>query len=417
MNHKKYHLLVAVILSCLINSIAYSQNSDRNFDVSTVFIDFNADDADYVGSDLVTLGHLERVLFVERDENNPDERVVRFNNILEFIDPLLDDDMLNVFQEINPAAVRDDGENRRLNPEGGAAAIAPILAALENNNLSSQSRRLLTDDFKGMSLFSVLSALHYAVCLDLEKEVIETQGSNEPTILCARPGLGNINQWSYNRNTGEGFIRIDDMKVDYYKINFADGNVVYDLVEQSSYSWHITIGSPGYDEAKRMTQSDYISMTAGGDVVDPFITTVQRTPPPPRQPSLPDEAKDVDNTVNSIWSRGLDLRLTAHGASIEIESITEKRYAMSPFDENTLGDDASLPLYIDFTGKYYKRGQVLAETYALDANHPYLQTSDKSCIDILFAGNYPRHRIEFPPNQTGWCMGRCSHPVIVNSGE
>lgn len=417
MDHKKHLALVAFVLSCLINSFAYSQNSDQDFDVSTVFIDLNANDADYEGSDLVTLGQLELVMSVGRDDYNPDERVERFNRILQFIDPLLDDDMLNVFQEISPDAVQGDDQNRSLDPEGGAAALAPILIALENNALSDESRRLLTDDFKGMSLFSVLSALHFAVCLDLEKEVIEKQSSEESTILCERSGLGKINQWSYNRTTGVGFIRIDDMKVDRYKISFADGNVVYDLVEQSSYTWHITIDSPGYDEAKRMPQSEYISMTSGGNVVDPFITTVQRTPPPPRHPSLPEEDKDVNNTSDSIWARGLDHRLTAHGASIKIESVTEKRYAMSPFDESTLGDDASLRLYIDFTGKYYKRDQVLAQTYALDANHPYLQTSDRSCIDIMFAGIYPRHRIEFPLNQTGWCMGRCAHPVVVNSGE
>ncbi|MFK7859703.1 MAG: hypothetical protein AB8B64_12820 [Granulosicoccus sp.] len=362
-----------------------------------------------------TLNPIDEVFRVDRSENDSKIWTEQIGNVLTYLDPILSDkDTFAALKAINPELF-DGFDKFEIRPDKGVIELSPVLDALETNQLSEVARGLLTDNIKGIALYSFISSLRYAIWLDVGKSIVESSGNFKPGVLCERPGLGKISQWSFNPKSGVGFIRIDDMKVDRYRLGFDGNKLTYRLEEQSSYTWNISIVEPGYDEAERMSLDSYKSATSNGEVVDPFITTTQRTPGNLQHPSLPEKAKDPANTEDSIWARGLNRRLTAYGSAIKIESITEKRFAMVAYDKALLGDDASLPLYIDALDDYYVRGQVLTDTYTLTGNHPYLQTSKESCIDIMFADIFPRHIAEFPGDQTGWCLGRCSHPVIENS--
>ena len=86
----------------------------------------------------------------------------------------------------------------------------------------------------------------------------------------------------------------------------------------------------------------------------------------------------------SVWRRGLDHKLSAVGRSIEIAHIHYRRLA-----------DPELVRY--------------------DDTHPWYDSSDASCVDLFTQGRPPGTFGELASG--GYCLGRCAHPMIVNSGE
>lgn len=109
-------------------------------------------------------------------------------------------------------------------------------------------------------------------------------------------------------------------------------------------------------------------------IKDPFPETVV----------FPDEALDPENEI-SLWhpDRDLDHKLWAKGTEIVVEEVYQR-----------IGKDGELVL-LPKTHEYYKR-------------------CEEACIDMMTRGFPPTFRIEFP-EQSGYCLGRCDQPHIMNS--
>jgi hypothetical protein len=85
--------------------------------------------------------------------------------------------------------------------------------------------------------------------------------------------------------------------------------------------------------------------------------------------------------IASIWIRDLRYKLHAKGTGIVVRHIYRK------IDDN--------PIEL------------------LPTTDPLYASTDASCIDLLFHPYPPE--LELPP-QIGYCLGRCDHPAIVNTG-
>ena len=99
-----------------------------------------------------------------------------------------------------------------------------------------------------------------------------------------------------------------------------------------------------------------------------------------------DPFPDVDLTlpgyaIAGIWIRDLRYKLHAKGTGIKVRHIYRKV------------DDGPIEL--------------------LPAADPLYASTGDSCIDLLF-NPYPPE-LELPP-QIGYCLGRCEHPAILNTG-
>jgi hypothetical protein len=97
---------------------------------------------------------------------------------------------------------------------------------------------------------------------------------------------------------------------------------------------------------------------------------------------FPQVALDLPGyAIFGIWARDLKYKLHAKGTGITVRHVYRK------ID----GDPIVL----------------------LPSTDPRYDSTDASCIDLLF-NPYPPE-IELPP-QIGYCLGRCDHPAIVNTG-
>jgi|GEM_PF-4028078 len=90
---------------------------------------------------------------------------------------------------------------------------------------------------------------------------------------------------------------------------------------------------------------------------------------------VPEEALDPENEFG-IWKRNLNHKLFAQGDGIVVLAVTR--------------DGILLP-----------------------DGDPVYQSDADSCIDILFEGPPPEQTL---PQQSAYCLGRCAHPMIVNTG-
>ncbi len=95
--------------------------------------------------------------------------------------------------------------------------------------------------------------------------------------------------------------------------------------------------------------------------------------------TLPDFARDPGDP-DSVWKRELNHKLFAKGKSIKVRHVYRK-----------IGDG---PLE------------------RLDDKHAFYKVTECSCVDIMFKGFPPELKL---PSQDGYCLGRCDHPLIVNS--
>jgi len=102
--------------------------------------------------------------------------------------------------------------------------------------------------------------------------------------------------------------------------------------------------------------------------------------------AMPAGALDRDNR-HSIWYRDLKYKLGAKGESIKVRNV----------------------YFRELSSKIRQKLERLSQS------HQYYQTSADSCID-LFTPHYPPATfIELDGND--YCLGRCAHPAIYNSGE
>jgi hypothetical protein len=87
------------------------------------------------------------------------------------------------------------------------------------------------------------------------------------------------------------------------------------------------------------------------------------------------------NAIAGIWARDLKYKLHARGIGIKVRHVYRK------IDDDPI---ARLP-----------------------STDPRYASTDASCIDLLFHPYPPE--TELPP-QIGYCLGRCDHPAIINTG-
>jgi hypothetical protein len=119
-----------------------------------------------------------------------------------------------------------------------------------------------------------------------------------------------------------------------------------------------------------------------------------RIPADPQNPDYPDNPfPDVDlklpaaatdpNDKRSVWFRNLEYKLHALGDRIQVRHI-------------------------------YYRGPTVPDLTRLDSQHKLYTATNASCID-LFTEDYPPATIG-ELRQKDYCLGRCEHPAIVNTG-
>lgn len=106
-----------------------------------------------------------------------------------------------------------------------------------------------------------------------------------------------------------------------------------------------------------------------------------RMPTSPVKVIFPAEATNPSNN-NGIWKRGLDHKIYAEGP----DQIIVK--------EITRSDNGGTPSPLPDT-------------------HPWYEVTLESCVDLMFKDYPPSSEL---PEQREYCLGRCAHPVIVNSG-
>ncbi len=157
-----------------------------------------------------------------------------------------------------------------------------------------------------------------------------------------------------------------DMKTETYKI--VGGQKILIRNRTEILQWHIEVVQDARHDGfeVRLRQGD-----AKNNPNDPFPGTVV----------FPPESLDPTNDF-SIWARGLDHKLWAKGTEIVVHDVIR-----------WIGD---LP------------------PERLPDTHEFYRPCKESCIDMMTKGFPPVFRIDFP-EQSGYCLGRCDHPFIMNS--
>jgi hypothetical protein len=136
------------------------------------------------------------------------------------------------------------------------------------------------------------------------------------------------------------------------------------------YHWDVEIAAGASSVTPRTDPSDPADPDAYGD---PFPGLDFEFPAAAIDPADP----------GSLWRRGLDHKLGATGTGITVRNV------------------------------YYRR---LSEPdlTRLDDGHPFYTSTEASCVDLFTEG--------FPPAtfgqlvDAGYCLGRCEHPAIFNTG-
>jgi hypothetical protein len=135
------------------------------------------------------------------------------------------------------------------------------------------------------------------------------------------------------------------------------------------YHWDIEVLDGEYNVNQRIAE-------------DPQDPNYPDNPFPSVDLSLPAAATDP-NDPNSVWRRNLDHKLHVMGSRIEVRHI-------------------------------YYRGPTAPNLTRLDSRHHLYTSTGASCID-LFTEGYPPATVG-QLKQNDFCLGRCEHPAIVNTG-
>lgn len=392
-------------------------------DISTVYVDAKSGNNDYRSDNQPTMDEIEKALNL--DQQNLERVLTQLSN---YVAPILNESKTREALASITTAFSLDRERIFMNDTGRIDfhSLTPLLDAIERHDNSEtyvQLKDVWPENLRGFALSSMVAALRFGACVEHGLKLIENP-NDETEFYCERPDYGKISDWHYNETTADGSFHVDDMKIDVYRLNLnSDNTIKYELVRQWSYYWQVAIESsnelPGYYQAQRMKLSDYQSAVALDPDVDPFVwagTSPSNRAGSINLPSLPAAAKDPNNPEGGgIWKRDLTHRLFAHGHAIKVLKIERRLYNMRP----AISGDVNL--YEDPVSKseFVRDGEIVGlET--LDAEHPYMQPSTESCVDIMLNikdGKFPVtiHDHPFSADQTGWCLGRCTKPVIQNS--
>ena len=198
---------------------------------------------------------------------------------------------------------------------------------------------------------------------------------------CSLRITGKIREYSFHPHEPYGPIGNGRLIVDVVHQKFDEMRAPSDPMptQTEEYQWTVQLrnarvlsrNDEGYYEYPFPSLQGNPDVSPGGD----------RKPKDPVKVVFPKEATNPCNP-NGIWRRGLDHKIYAEGGEeIIIEEILRSING---------GPKTPLP-----------------------ANHPWRQITPESCVDLMFKGYPPA---EYLPVQREYCLGRCAHPVIVNSG-
>jgi hypothetical protein len=137
------------------------------------------------------------------------------------------------------------------------------------------------------------------------------------------------------------------------------------------FHWDISVGKRDFIINERQAPSPIANPSA---YATPFAGMEQVLPAFSRDPADP----------RSVWRRGLDHKLHSSGKRVQINDIYHRKL--------------SEPALARF-----------------DNDHPWYTSTDSSCLDLFTQGRPPATFGELTAND--YCLGRCQHPPIVNSGD
>ncbi len=175
---------------------------------------------------------------------------------------------------------------------------------------------------------------------------------------------GKIRDYVFLDETKEGHLSVD-ITIESYR-----RGVVY---EREFLHWDLVVKPNGFEVHKRE-----------GDPNDPE----ERKNPFPEIPgsagAFPEESLDPKHE-RSIWARGLDHKLFAKGEdAIKVVNVYRQ----------------------------INEGAIVR----LSDDHPFYHTTEASCIDLLTRGYPPKNATELFAADNDYCLGRCDHPAVINTG-
>lgn len=166
---------------------------------------------------------------------------------------------------------------------------------------------------------------------------------------------GKIQDYIFDDAQKAGHLAVDT-RLEFFDTAASAAAMTPDRVER--YHWDIEVLDGTYEVVPRSTIP-----------TDPFPGTLQFSP----------------EMIAKLTARGLDHKLWAiHDASSN--KIISVRNVYQLFDDGSIT--------------------------RLPNGHRYYQTSDESCIDMMFAGYPAAHTL---PAQPAYCLGRCAEPQIINT--
>lgn len=234
----------------------------------------------------------------------------------------------------------------------------PIATLTERLRQIDESPRRVVDlpeELRGIAGFSTISLLKKL--LAIADEIIS----------------GKIRDYTFVEDTGSGHISVD-VCVDRREF------VPVDEDRRDFYHWDVEVNrveEGGFMVFKRQNPSDPADPNDSA-YSDPF---------PMLDFPLPAEFIDPANP-GSIWRRQLDYKLHAESRSIEVRNVFHRN--LSDPDLVRLSDTPP------------------------DV-HPYYIQREESCVDLFTQGPPPATFAEL--TQNAYCLGRCEHPAIYNSGD
>ena len=166
----------------------------------------------------------------------------------------------------------------------------------------------------------------------------------------------------------------------------VDWEFHYDAESVSRGSGHLTVDMPCVFDGASGTLRWEVKVNDRGYKIVQRVNAARRNPqldPFPGTMQLPEAALD-ENDAESIWVRNLTYKTYAAGTTIEVLNV------------HRVAD-----------------GGVVSRLSESDYPALYASTAS-SCVDMLTDGE-PPHDETGLPEQTGYCLGRCAHPFVINS--
>lgn len=252
----------------------------------------------------------------------------------------------------NPEDAQEFIRNEAPEGLGIDLSAADLTALLQQNQLDAKAVLDLPEALQGIGGLPVLVLLQKLLPLDV----------NQPPVA-DQVVYGKIRDYTYLTEEEAWHLSVD-VCLD------EQGFVPLGEDRREFYHWDVEIAAGASTVTPRKDPDDPSDPGAYGD---PF---------PGLDFEFPAEAIDPANP-GSLWRRGLDHKLGAAGTGVVVENIYHRRLSEP-----------------DLT--------------RLDDSHHLYTSTEASCVDLFTAGPPPATFGELV--NAGYCLGRCEHPAIFNTG-